>query len=105
MLRKVKTPKEMAELATDSPGASNWLSMWATVVVPLTILALGLYTYNHLESTIEARALDKEYTDSVGYYEEHKQQIDSTRDARFLDSLKRAYVRDGLCPQYDGCME
>lgn len=106
MLHKIKTAADLREEEKGLTGAADWLSMWSTIVIPLSILALGLLAYNNSDSTKAWRhaaavkdsteaADDKHYRDSVAAWEVY-----------FIDSLSKARIAAGWCDaNHESCSE
>lgn len=106
MKQKIKTAAELREAEAGLTGAADWLSMWSTIVVPLTILALGLLAYNNSDST-RAWKYAKYVKDSTAAATDIRER-DSTAawEAHFYDSLGKARAAAGWCDiGHESCSE
>ncbi len=106
MKQKIKTAAELRTAEAGLTGAADWLSMWSTIVVPLSILALGLLAYNNSDSTLAWKHA-KHVKDSVAAATERSERDSAAAwEAHFYDSLGAARAAAGWCDiGHESCSE
>ena len=97
MLHRLKTPAELAADEKEKTGASDWLSMWASVIVPMTALALGMFAMDNSDYMKDIRASKSRAEAIAAAAEKHENDSIEAHGKHFTDSLCAYRMAAGWC--------